>query len=94
MHMPVVGLYFKVRFDSMISYLFICSVGPSISPIWGNVESHFVIIFGIKITHLNAHFIIFSCILCHADCYSARGKKKFNVYSILVINIIFMTLLT
>ena len=59
MHMHVDGLHFKVRFDSMISYLFLCSVGPSISPIWGNVEPHFVIIFGVNITHLNAYFIIF-----------------------------------
>ena len=59
MHMPVVGLYFKVCFDSMISYLFLCSVGPGISLVWGNVEPHFVIIFGLNITHLNAYFIIF-----------------------------------
>jgi len=59
MHMPVVASHFKVRFDSMISYVFLCSVGLGISPVWGNVEPHFVIIFGIKITHLNAYFIIF-----------------------------------
>ena len=58
MHMPVAGSHFKVRFDSMISYFF-WSVGLGISPVWGNVEPHFVIIFGIKITHLNAYFIIF-----------------------------------
>ena len=59
MHMLVVGSHFKVRFDNMISYIFLCSVGPGISPVWGNVEPYFVIIFGIKITHLNAYFIIF-----------------------------------
>ena len=59
MHMRLAGLYFKVRFDSMISYPFLCSVGPDISLAWGDVEPHFVIIFGIKITHLNAYFIIF-----------------------------------
>ena len=59
MHMPVAGLYFKVHFGNMISYLFLCSVEPGISLVWGNVEPHFVIIFGIKITHLNTYFIIF-----------------------------------
>ena len=92
--MPVDGSHFKVRFDSMISNLFLRSVGPGISPIWGNVEPHFVIIFGIKIALLNAYFITFSCILFNADRYSAQGKNKFNVYSTLVINIIFMILLT
>ena len=48
----------------------------------------------VKITHLNAYFIIFSCILCHVDRYLTRGKNKFNIYSTLVINIIFMILLT
>ena len=87
--MPIAGSHFKVRFDNMISYIFLFPLGPSISSVWGNVEPHFVIIFGIKITHLNAYFIIFSCILCHADCYSAQRKNKFNIYSTLVINIIF-----
>ena len=92
MHKPIVGSHFKVCFDSMISY--ICSVAPRTSPIWGNVEHHFVIIFGLKIAHLNAYFIIFRELLCHADHYSAQDKNKFNVYSTLVINIIFMILLT
>ena len=34
-------------------------MGPGISPVWGNVEPHFVIVFGVKIKHLNAYFIIF-----------------------------------
>ena len=59
MHMPVAGSHIKVRFENMISYLLIFSMGPGISPVWGNVEPHFVIIFGLKITHLNAYFIIF-----------------------------------
>ena len=59
MHMPVAGSHFKVLFDRMISYIFLCSVGPGISPVSGNVEPHFVIIFGFKITHLNAYFILF-----------------------------------
>ena len=59
MHVFVARLYFKVRCDIMISYLFIFSVGPGISPVWGNVKPHFVIIFGVNITHLNAYFIIF-----------------------------------
>ena len=92
--MPVVGSHFKIRFDSMISYLFLFSVGPGISPVWGNVEPHFVIIFGIQITHSNTCFVMFFHNLCHADRYSAQGKNTFYVYSTLVINIIFMILLT
>ena len=80
MHMPVPGSHLKVLFDSMISYLFLFSMGPGISPIWGNVEPHFVIIFGIKITYINKYFAIIFHILCHADRYSARGKNKFIVY--------------
>ena len=94
MHMPVASSHFKVCFDSMISYLFLCSVGPGISPVWGNVEPHFAIIFGIKIMHLNTCFVMFLHNLCHADRCSAQGKNKFNVYPTLVINIIFMILLT
>ena len=59
MHMLVAGSHFKVRFDMMISYLFLCLTGPGISRAWRDVEPHFVIIFGIKITHLNAYFITF-----------------------------------
>ena len=94
MHMPIAGSHFKVRFDRMISYLFLCSVGPSISLFWGYVEPHFTIIFGIQIKHLNTCFVMFLHNLCHADHYLAQGKNKFNVYPTLVINIIFMILLT
>ena len=59
-----------------------------------DVEPHFVIIFGIQITHLNTCFVMFLHNLCHVYHYSAQGKNKFNVYSTLVINIIFMILLT
>ena len=57
MCMPVVGSHFKVRFDNMISYLFLCLVGLGISLVWGNVEPHFVIIFGIKITYLSCQML-------------------------------------
>ena len=40
------------------------------------------------------HIFLSLCILCYADRYLAQGKNKFNVYSTLVINIIFMILLT
>ena len=59
MHMPIASSHFKVRFDRMIFYLFLCLVGPGISLVWRNVEPHFVIIFGVEITHLNTYFIIF-----------------------------------
>ena len=64
-------------------------MGPGISPVWGNVEPHFAIIFGIKITHLNAYFIIFYVFYVMQIIISAQGKNKFNVFSTLVINIIF-----
>ena len=67
---------------------------PSISPVWGDVEPHFSIIFGIQIRHLNTFFVMFLHTLCHANRYSTQGKNKFNVYPTLVINIIFMILLT
>ena len=54
------------------------------------VEPHFVIIFGIQITHLNTCFAMFLHNLCHTDRYLAQGKNKFNVYLTLVINIIFL----
>ena len=69
-------------------------MGPGISPVWGDVEPHFGIIFGIQITHLNTSFVMFLHNLCHAYRYSAQGKNKFNVYPTLVIDIIFMILLT
>ena len=69
-------------------------MGPGISSVWGGIEPHFAIIFGIQITHLNTCFVMFLHNLCHPDRYSAQGKNKFNVYPNLVINIIFMILLT
>ena len=52
-------------------------------------EIHFAIIFGIKITHLNAYFIIFRVFYVMQIIISTQGKNKFNAYSNLVINIIF-----
>ena len=69
-------------------------MGPGISLVWGNVEPHFVIIFGKQITNLNTYFIIFSMFYVMQIIISAQGKNKFDVITTLVINIIFMILLT
>ena len=55
-------------------------MGPGISPVWGNVDPRFVIIFGSQITHLNICFIIFLHIFCHIDHHLAQGMYEFKVY--------------
>ena len=59
-----------------------------------SVEPHFVTIFGYEITNLNTYFIIFSMFYVMQIIISAQGKNKFDVIINLVINIIFMILLT
>ena len=41
MYMLIIGSRLKIHYDSVICNLSFCLVGPSISPVWGNVDPRF-----------------------------------------------------